>query len=176
MNEDASGMSSWYRQLAGGLARPAGHPAYAFVLPELAIGEYPTPDDAAWLRTVCRVDAVVSLQDDADLARKGLHLDTVRAAYARHGLVFERFPVGDGDTQALAATLASVLPALHGHIGAGRTVFLHCNAGLNRAPTVAIAYLHVHRGMPLRDAGAMVKAARPCVPYMRLLEAHYAAR
>ncbi len=173
MSGETGDMPPWYLQLAGPLARPAGHPAHAFVLPQLAVGEYPTPDDAAWLRTACRVDAVVSLQDDADLARKGLQLGALRAAYAAHDLAFARFPVGDGDTAALAAALDAVLACLHTHLRAGRTVFLHCNAGLNRAPTVAIAYLHEHGGLPLRDAAAAMKAVRACVPYLRLLDSRY---
>jgi hypothetical protein len=44
---------------------------------------------------------------------------------------------------------------------------------MNRAPTAAIAYLHVHGDLPLLAARDFVKARRPCVPYMRLLEARY---
>lgn len=47
------------------------------------------------------------------------------------------------------------------------------NAGMNRAPTLAIAFLHVHRGLPLRAARDHVKARRACVPYWRLLEQRY---
>lgn len=167
------GPPPWHLQLAGTLARPAGHPDHAFVLPRLAVGEYPTPEDAAWLRHTCGVRAVVSLQDDADLARKGLRLGLLRAAYAEHGIAFDRFPIGDGDSAALGAALDAIVARVHEHLGAERTVFLHCNAGLNRAPTAAIAYLHVHRGLALPDAIAALKAVRPCVPYARLLDARY---
>ena len=55
----------------------------------------------------------------------------------------------------------------------GDRVYLHCNAGMNRAPTVAIAYLHVHHAMSLGAARDSVKQRRHCVPYMRVLEARY---
>jgi protein-tyrosine phosphatase len=66
-----------------------------------------------------------------------------------------------------------IVDLAHRHVGAGATAFLHCNAGMNRAPTAAIAYMHARAGMPLADAIAFVKARRPCVPYVRALELCY---
>jgi hypothetical protein len=39
---------------------------------------------------------------------------------------------------------------------------------------VAVAYLHVHHGYTLEAARDLVRSRRPCVPYMRVLQAHYA--
>lgn len=163
----------WHLQLAGPAARPLGHPDLSFVLPTLAIGEYPIPEDALWLRDTHRFAAVVSLQDDADLHRKGLRLAELQRAYADAGLVFQRHPVEDGNQSALRATLEPAVASVHAQIVAGRRTYLHCNAGLNRAPTVAIAYLHVHGGLPLAAAHDAVKRVRACVPYLRLLRTHY---
>ena len=44
---------------------------------------------------------------------------------------------------------------------------------MNRAPTIAIAYLHVHRGLGLHAARDFLKQRRHCVPYMTVLEARY---
>jgi protein-tyrosine phosphatase len=175
MTRDASGLPPLHLQLAGPAARPNGHPAHAFVLPELAIGEYPTPEDAAWLRDVHRFTAVVSLQDDEDLHRKGLQARALSRAFAAAGLAWQRHPAEDGNPASLRGALDAAVATVHRHVAAGGRVYLHCNAGLNRAPTVAIAYLHVHHRLALDAARDRVKAARACVPYMRVLEAHYAA-
>jgi protein-tyrosine phosphatase len=167
------GLPPLHLQLAGPAARPAGHPDHAFVLPSLAVGEYPTPEDAPWLRAACGIRRVVSLQDDLDLERKGIRLNDLLAAYRRVEITLDRYPIADGDAGALCAALRSVLWGLHGSLAAGERVYLHCNAGLNRAPTVAVAYLHRHHGLSLEDACAVVKAQRPCVPYMRALHAHF---
>jgi hypothetical protein len=161
-------------QRAGPAARPAGHPDHAFVLEALAVGEYPTPEDAAWLRGAQRIGAVLSLQDDMDLERKGLQLPALERAYAAAGIRFHRLPVADGDGDALRERLDEAVALLARLMGSGERVYLHCNAGQNRAPTVAIAYLHVHHGYPLDAARDYVKSQRPCVPYMRVLTAHYA--
>jgi atypical dual specificity phosphatase len=160
-------------QLAGPAARPNGHPDHAFVFERLAVGEYPTPEDAAWLRDIPAVSAVVCLQDDADLDRKGLSLRALERAYAAQGIRFHRVPVPDGDAEVLRARLDDTVALLADLLARGECVYLHCNAGLNRAPTVAIAYLHVHHGHALEAARDMVKSCRPCVPYMRALAEHY---
>lgn len=161
------------RWIAGPAVRPAGRPEHAQILPSLLIGEYPTPDDAQWLRVVQGVTAVLSLQDDADLASKALVLAEIEGAYRLHGVHFHRIPIPDCDTDVLAARLDSAVTLLDRLLGSGERVYLHCNAGMNRAPTVAIAYLHARHGLSLAEARDFVKGRRHCVPYMRLLEAHY---
>jgi protein-tyrosine phosphatase len=51
--------------------------------------------------------------------------------------------------------------------------FLHCNAGCNRAPTLAIAYLHAYHNMTLTEARDFFKARRPCGPYMEVLYQYF---
>ncbi len=167
MNHDA-----WYG-LAAGAVRPMP-PTFDAVLPELLVGEYPRVEDLAWLRDTHGVTAVLSLQDDADLASKRIRPTDLEAASAALGLAFERLPVADGDLVALAARLPVAVTRLDALIGLGGRVYLHCNAGYNRAPTVAIAYLHVHRGLTLDAACALVKERRSCVPYVGALRARYA--
>lgn len=172
MTRDGS-LPPLHLQLAGPAVRPAGHPDHAFVLPPLAVGEYPTPEDADWLRDRCGIGTVINLQDDLDLERKGVRLRDLVAAYQRVGIELRRYPVADGDATALCDVLDTVLADLHGRLATHARVYLHCNAGLNRAPTVAVAYLYRHRGLSLDQACAAVKARRACVPYMRALRHHY---
>jgi protein-tyrosine phosphatase len=163
----------FWRWAGGPVARPAGHPDYAQILPNLLVGEYPTPDDAEWLRAAQGVTVVLSLQDDADLASKGLELVELEHAYRQQALRFHRMPVTDCDNDMLAARLDGIVSLLVELLNGGDCVYLHCNAGMNRAPTVAIAYLHAHHAMALPAACDFVKQRRHCVPYMRVLEAHY---
>jgi len=162
--------------LVGPAPRPGARPSVSVIRPALLVGEYPTPEDAAWLRDEHGVTVVVSLQDDADLASKGLRLAALERAYREHGLAFHRIPVPDGDDRNLAARLGEIVALVGEVIDAGGRVYLHCNAGFNRAPTAAIAYLHVREGLPLAAARDAVKRLRHCVPYMRALEAYFGGR
>jgi len=162
--------------LLGPPPRPGGRPGLTAIRAGLLVGEYPTPEDAAWLRDTHGVTAVLSLQDDADLASKGLELRALERAYVAAGVQFHRVPVPDGDDRHLVARLEQILTLLARLEDEGARVYLHCNAGYNRAPTAAIAHLHVREGLPLDAARDAVKRLRPCVPYMRALEAHFATR
>ena len=165
----------WYG-IMGPPPRPGGRPTLNVIRPALLVGEYPTPADVPWLRDTHGVTAVLCLQDDADLASKGLALRQLEAAYAAHDVAFHRIPVPDGDDRHLIARVGDIVALLARLIGDGARVYLHCNAGFNRAPTAAIAYLHVHEGLALGAARDLVKRCRPCVPYMRALEEHFGER
>jgi protein-tyrosine phosphatase len=161
----------WYG-IGGGAVRPSP-PGVDAVLPALLVGEYPRPRDVPWLRDTHGVTAVVCLQDEADLASKRLRLPDLRAAYAESGVAFDHVPVPDGDPEFLASRLPIVVEIVHDHLERGAVVYLHCNAGMNRAPTAAIAYVHARRGMALPAAIEFVKERRLCIPYVRALELCY---
>jgi protein-tyrosine phosphatase len=163
----------WYG-LGGGAVRPS-RPRLDAIGPGLVVGEYPNLADVEWLRDTHGIGAVVCLQDDADLASKRLRLTELRAAYLKAGIAFDHVPVPDGDAEFLADRLPLIVEVIHSHVEVGSTVYLHCNAGMNRAPTAAIAYVYRHGGLPLAAAIELVKERRLCVPYVRALELCYGA-
>ena len=169
------GDSPWYG-IGAGAVRPSP-PRLDSILPALWVGEYPNVLDVPWLRATHGITAVVSLQDDADLASKRLRLGELEAAYAAAGMAFDHVPVPDGDAEFLATRLPAIVEIVHAHVESGAVVYLHCNAGMNRAPTAAIAYVHRRRGLALPDAVEFVKARRLCsIPYVRALELCYGSR
>jgi protein-tyrosine phosphatase len=151
-------------------------PAVTEVLPELLIGEYPRPQDIAWLKQVHAITAVVSLQDDDDLRINGLDLSSLADSYVREGITMVRLPVPDGSAGHLARALETAVRQVQHLIEAGQRVYLHCNAGINRAPTVAIAFIHLHRTMGLEEATIYVRKRRVCAPYTIMLQEFFAER
>ena len=63
----------------------------------------------------------------------------------------------------IATHFASIADFIEAARSAGGTVFVHCGAGISRAPTVTTAYMMRKLGLPAADALKMVRAARPCV-------------
>jgi protein-tyrosine phosphatase len=169
-------MSDWltFRRPDEARSMREAPPSVTEILPELLIGEYPRPEDVAWLSQTHGITAVLNLQDDEDLAVKGLDLPSLAAMYDRHGIMMVRVPVPDASGDRLALALEHTLDRLHGLIESGRRVYLHCNAGINRAPTVAIAFMHVYRTMPLKEATAFVRKRRSCAPFTVMLEEFFA--
>jgi atypical dual specificity phosphatase len=167
-------LDRWYGLGSGPIRQ--NRPGLARVLPRLLVGEYPNVADAAWLRDTYGVTAVVNLQDDYDLASKRLRARDLEQAWREAGVALHRVPVPDGEPDVLAGHLPGLVALLAQLLDGGACVYLHCNAGFNRAPTAAIAYLHQRHGFTLRVATAFVKRRRPCVPYVRALELYLAAR
>lgn len=156
--------------------RTYGRPSVTEIIPELLIGEFPRLDDIEWLKQEFAVTAVHNLQDDEDLLINGLRESELLRAYRECGITVVRTPIQDGSADAMSARLRDALEALARLIGGGQRVYMHCNAGLNRAPTLAIAYLRAHRGMSLDEACSHVKARRACGPFMTILEDHFGPR
>ena len=151
----------------------ARRPEVNEILSNLFVGEYPSVEDISWLRQTFRISAVLSLQDAEDLNLKGLDITALHSAYRTNQMTFFRTPVADYDCDSLAEALPQSLELLQASLQSGNRVFLHCNAGCNRAPTVAIAYLHAYHAMSLEEARDFFKARRPCGPYMNVLYRYF---
>jgi protein-tyrosine phosphatase len=137
------------------------------------VGEYPRVEDVAWLREEFDISAVFSLQDAEDLVVKRLSLPALVSAYRTHQIAFHRVAVADFDCDSLDKALPQALEILQSLAQAGQRTLLHCNAGCNRAPTVAIAHLHTQHAMTLHEARDYVKERRPCGPYMEVLYRYF---
>ncbi|HEY6418850.1 MAG TPA: dual specificity protein phosphatase family protein [Candidatus Binataceae bacterium] len=172
-------MVDWFSKRPNGHARPtrhSGRPAVAEITPELLIGEYPRDEDVDWLKDTHSVTAVLNLQDEEDLRVNGIDIDAMRERYAEHGIKLVRTPIPDGSADEMKTHLKVALDDLHELIDAHERVFLHCNGGVNRAPTLAIAYLRAFGRMSLNEAQAHVKTRRACGPFMTVLEEYFGPR
>jgi protein-tyrosine phosphatase len=142
----------------------------------LLVGEYPRVSDIEWLKDEFRITAIHNLQDDEDLRINGIDLIELREACRRHHIRLVRTPIRDGSSDDMAARLGDALQCLEDLLGGSERVYLHCNAGLNRAPTLAIAWLRANHGMSLNEAMTHVKKRRACGPFMTVLETHFGSR
>lgn len=156
--------------------RHSGRPSVSEIIPELLVGEYPRHEDIPWLKESFEITAVHNLQDDEDLRVNGLSIEALRRECDAHAIKLVRTPIPDGSADAMRERLKAALDDLHALISSQRRVYLHCNAGLNRAPTLAIGYLRGFRKMSLDEALAHVKKRRACGPFMTILEDYFGPR
>lgn len=160
------------RSIRGRYSRPS----VSEITDDLLVGEYPRLSDLEWLKAEYHISAVHNLQDDLDLHINGLDESELRDTCERLGLQYVRTPIHDGSADDMEARLPHALDALDSLIDEERRVFLHCNGGLNRAPTVAIGWLHRRRNMSLDEAMHYFKRRRPCGPFMTVLEGYFGRR
>lgn len=150
-----------------GLAYVTGVPVlrYSRVTPQLYVGPQ---FNAAGKRALERegITAVVNLRTEFD--------------DAAHGLAFPHYcylPTVDDDSPSSEHFQRGV-DFIQAQIATGGKVYIHCKAGVGRAPTLAAAYL-VAQGDSLDTAIARIKQVRPFItitpPQMAALQTYAAA-
>ena len=142
---------------------------YAQILPRLYIGSHPrTINDIERLRREAGITAVLNIHTDDDMRAVRLDFPSLEAYYKTCPIVLCRTPMIEEQVE-LRAKLYNAIQTLSELLAAGHTVYLHCTAGIGRAPTVAIGYLHDCLGWDWDEAVAHVKALRQCAPHLEAL-------
>ena len=148
---------------------PGDNLTYAQILPRLFVGSHPrTIADIERLRQELGVTAVLNIHTDQDMSAVFLDFQPLEAHYRTCRVELRRVPMLEQQPE-LRAKLCACIDALNELLAGGHTVYLHCTAGIGRAPTVAIGYLHFHLGWELDVAVAHVKRLRECNPHLEAL-------
>ena len=148
---------------------PGDNLTYAQILPRLFVGSHPrTIADIERLRQELGVTAVLNIHTDADMSAVFLDFQPLEAHYRASRVELRRVPMLEQQPE-LRAKLCACIDALNELLAGGHTVYLHCTAGIGRAPTVAIGYLHFHLGWEWDAAVAHVKRLRECNPHLEAL-------
>ena len=143
----------------------------------LHVGSYPSePADITHLAKELGVTAVVNLQSDEDFALRAINWQAFWNVYTANGIAVERVPIQDFMRPDLLRHMEEAVETVRRFRDGGSTVYLHCNAGVNRSPTVAIGYYALHGGLSVADAAALVRGRRECVPYLDVVERWLAQR
>lgn len=96
------------------------------------------------------ISAIVNMREESDDAQRGVTLD--------HYL----WLATTDDTPPTMEDLTQGVDFITQHIAAGRGVYIHCAAGVGRAPAMAAAYL-VHTGMDVVQAWDTIRRTRPFI-------------
>ena len=111
--------------------------------------------------------AILSLQSDACLSSLGIDLSSIKARCLESAVLHARCGVRDFDRDDATTMLPDAVRLLAALVGTGRRVYVHCTAGINRAPLTVVAYLVFVKGWLVDDAVAAVKKTRPIAnPYL----------
>ena len=114
-----------------------------------------------------KITAVLSLQSDGDLSAHKIDWEKLSSAYQHSDITVQRFPIIDFDENDLADKLAKPVKALHNLLTVGHRVYVHCNAGVCRAPATVLGYLCHARGMTIEQGLEYIRRNRPQAnPYL----------
>ncbi len=142
------------------------------ILPSLYVGSgLASASDLKELSEEIRLSALLSLQTDADLAVRNLSWEREAGWCRALGIEAHRLPIEDWSAADVIAHLDDGVEILARLLENGRVVYLHCTAGVNRSPSIALGYLVRVRGAPLDEALTTLVQARPeARPYPEVLE------
>ncbi|XP_019462192.1 PREDICTED: phosphoglucan phosphatase DSP4, amyloplastic [Lupinus angustifolius] len=139
---------------------------YNFIRPDLIVGScLQSPEDVDKLRKI-GVKTVFCLQQDSDLEYFGVDINAIRE-YAKtfNDIQHLRAEIRDFDSFDLRMRLPAVLSELYRAVNSnGGVTYIHCTAGLGRAPAVALAYMFWVQGYKLNDALGLLLSKRSCFP------------
>lgn len=135
--------------------------------PQVFIGTYPQNDvDLDRLKAGPKITAVLNLQTDADFKALRVNWPRIKQGYIEREMLCERWPITDFSPEDLERRLRGASNLLGDLVSAGHRVYVHCTAGVGRAPATVIGYLAWHKGMDLDEAYNLVKSLRSCDPYI----------
>jgi protein-tyrosine phosphatase len=137
------------------------------ILPNVLVGPCPqSPQDIGRLKRDYGVSAVLNLQTDDDMDYWGFDWSELEHRYRKLGIEVRRSPIRDFDPDDLRRKLPQCVKALDALLQQGHKVYVHCSMGINRSPSVVIAYLAWIKGLSLEDAVDRVTTVRSCDPYV----------
>ncbi|MCO5584808.1 hypothetical protein L7F22_038740 [Adiantum nelumboides] len=144
---------------------------YNFVLPDLIVGScLQTPSDVDRLKKV-GVKTIFCLQQDPDLEYFGVDICAIQErAKGIGGIEHIREQIRDFDPFDLRKRLPAVIATLYKAVQRNKGItYIHCTAGLGRAPAIALAYMYWVLGYELLEANEILLSVRPCFPKLEAI-------
>ncbi|KAL6533026.1 Phosphoglucan phosphatase lsf2, chloroplastic [Orobanche minor] len=139
---------------------------YTLITENLIVGSQPQKiEDIDHLKEEQNVGYILNLQQDKDVEYWGIDLQSTINRCKELGIRHMRRPARDFDPDSLRNGLPKAVSSLEWAISEGNgRVYVHCTAGLGRAPAVAIAYMFWFCNMNLATAYDKLTSKRPCGP------------
>ncbi|XP_057798845.1 phosphoglucan phosphatase DSP4, amyloplastic [Salvia miltiorrhiza] len=145
---------------------------YNFIRPDLIVGScLQTPADVDKLRAI-GVKTIFCLQQNSDLEYFGVDIAAIREyANSFDDIQHVRAEIRDFDAFDLRFRLPAVVSKLHKAIVQnGGVAYIHCTAGLGRAPATAVAYMYWIQGYTLKEAHELLMSKRSCFPKLEAIK------
>ncbi|CAL1371748.1 unnamed protein product [Linum trigynum] len=142
---------------------------YTLITDDVIVGSQPQkPEDIDHLKSEENVAYILNLQQDKDVEFWGIDLQSIVKRCRELGVRHMRRPAVDFNPDSLRSILPKAVSSLEWAVSEGKgRVYVHCTAGLGRAPAVTVAYMFWFCDMNLNAAYDALTSKRPCGPNKR---------
>jgi protein-tyrosine phosphatase len=140
-------VSSWFRSYG-----------FAEVFERLLVGSYPLDDHDVAMLHWAGVERVLNLVEDHEYRPE--EREAVEQAYAETGIQENRLPFPDFGGLPSERIHQAVL-SVTGWLDEGRRVYIHCRAGWQRSPAIAVALVARRNGIDIAEALETVRVRKP---------------
>ena len=132
------------------------------ITPGIVIGTCPMkPSDLGRIKAEARASALMSLQHSDCLAYWKIDYPQMQHEARKVGLTMRRCPIRDFDIRDMQRRLPDAVALMAGLQAAGHRTYIHCTAGLGRAPLVVLGYLTLVMRVTPDQAIGRILAGRP---------------
>ncbi|KAI8106491.1 hypothetical protein M9435_001035 [Picochlorum sp. BPE23] len=142
---------------------------YTRILDDLIVGSCLQTEEDVEVLEQEGVRTIMCLQEDSDMEYFSLDVEPIRQRCAHGGMIEHlRHAIRDFDPYSLRRRLPGAVSLIaQSDLKKGDTsgtTYIHCTAGLGRAPATALGYMWWMKGIPLDEAYAHLTGLRPCKP------------
>lgn len=128
---------------------------------DMVVGSCPMrPADLDEIKRNTGCTALLSLQTDECRGHFGIDYGKLLSHGRRRKLAMVNTPMLDFNDDDQRRNLPEAVSALHEMLAAGHRVYVHCTAGLNRAPLTVLGYLTFVEMLPVETAATFIAQAR----------------
>ena len=130
---------------------------------KIYIGPYPQSENDFKVISECGIDSILNVQSEKDLIFRQINHQLQLKQAKSHGLTIYRYPIEDFSQQDLLDKLKGAGDLLNKLLKEGKTVYVHCTAGMSRAAATVIIYLVLYDNFNVENAYKFCKEHRPVI-------------
>ena len=127
------------------------------------IGPYPQSEEDLKKISQKGVNEIINLQTDDDIKARQIKIDLLKKEAKNYGININRYPIEDCCHEIMVSRLKGASDLLNELLEKGKTVYVHCTAGMYRASSTVILYLVLYEKYEVNEAVEFCSKYRPII-------------